>query len=160
MWNILGKFPLPTYPKSTSQGVCFSRYDVIELPGCFVMAKVYQRWSCSRLAHTMCETNNKIMIRRNTTRRILEIISIPLFLHPTLYGAIRFTLSGYSRSIEFSIKDSICKKMSSNCSGDGHASQHVCDRILSKDHFQQLLKARSCRQSSHASKKAHFCVNP
>ena len=34
----------------------------------------------------------------------------------SLYGAIRFKLSGYSRSIEFSIKDSICKKMSSNCS--------------------------------------------
>ena len=76
----------------------------------------------------------------------------------SLYGAIRFTLSGYSRSIEFSIKDIICKKMSSNCSGDGLASQHVCDRILSKDHFQQLLKARSCRQSSRADKKAHFCV--
>ena len=68
----------------------------------------------------------------------------------SLYGGIRFTLGGYSRSLEFSIKDSISKKMSLNCSGDGLASQHVCERILSKDHFQQLLKARSCRQSSHA----------
>ena len=76
----------------------------------------------------------------------------------SLYGAISFTLSGYSLSIKFSIKDSICKKMSSNCSGDGLASQHVCDRILSKDHFHQLLKARSCCQSSRADKKAHFCV--
>ena len=76
----------------------------------------------------------------------------------SLYGAIRFTLSGYSRSIELSIKDSICKKMTLNCSGDGLASQHVCVRILSKDHSQQLLKAQSCRQLSHANKKAHFCV--
>jgi len=50
----------------------------------------------------------------------------------SLYGVIRFTLSGYSRFIEFSIKDSICKtknkqKMSSNCSGDGSQVAH-CQR--------------------------------
>ena len=51
MSDILGKGPLPTYPKSTpievSQGVCFPRYDVIKLPGCFVLAKdghVAPRW--------------------------------------------------------------------------------------------------------------------
>ena len=66
----MGKGPLPTYPKSTlievSQGVCFPRYDVIKLPGCFVLAKVFQRWSCSTslesLEHTLRKTNNEIMI--------------------------------------------------------------------------------------------------
>ena len=61
---------LPTHPKSTStevsQGVCFPRYDVIKLPGCFVLSKVFQRWSYSTslvsLEDTQCETSNKIMI--------------------------------------------------------------------------------------------------
>ena len=76
------------------------------------------------------------------------------------YGAIRFTLSGYSRSTEFSIKDSICKKMSSNCSGDGLATQPVCDIILSKDHFQQLLKADPAVSRPMQPRKLIFVCSP
>ena len=58
--------PLPTYPKSTSrevsQGVCCPHYEVIKLPGSFVLAKVIQRWSGSTLLdsleNTLCKTNN------------------------------------------------------------------------------------------------------
>ena len=137
----MGNGPLPTYPKGTStevsQGVCFPRYDVIKSPGCFVLAKVFKdghvapRWKAWNIPRVKLITNHDLT--QHNPENPGDYKHSAVFASYTriisLYGAIRFTLSGYSRSVEFSIKDSICKKMSSNCSGDGLASQHVCDRI-------------------------------